>query len=259
MQRGLSGAITMVVRIVIAFIGLILAFGAAKIDISNIAIIFGALGVGIGFGLQGIFNNLVSGLIITFERPMQLGDIIEISNLKLMGEVKEIGLRASIIRTFDGAEVVVPNGNLISSEMINWTLSDDRRRQDITIGVAYGTDPERVIEILKETVPKHENVLKNPGPLCLFTGFGESTLNFRVYFWNHFDVGFSTKSGVCMLINKAFKEHGIEIAFPQRDLHIKSLPGEKQNFQEIIDNAPGRKPISKAEKDTDKKNKSAHK
>jgi small-conductance mechanosensitive channel len=223
MPRGVPGAISMIVRLVLITIGFILAFGAAEIDMSNIAIIFGALGVGIGFGLQNIFNNLVSGLILAFERPIQVGDIIQISTLNLMGEVKEIGIRASIVRTFDGAEVVVPNGNLISNEMINWTLSDNRRRQEIIVGVAYGTDTNKVLEILNVLISDHENILKNPAPLVIFLGFGESSLDFRVLFWTHFDEGLSTKSKVGMEIDEAFKKAGIEIPFPQRDLHLRSI------------------------------------
>ena len=223
MPRGVPGAISMIVRLVLIVIGFILAFGAAKIDMSNITILFGALGVGIGFGLQNIFNNLVSGLILAFERPIQVGDTIQISSLNVMGEVKEIGIRASNVRTFDGAEVIVPNGNLISNEMINWTLSDHRRRQEVLVGVAYGTDTTKVLEILNEVVPQQENILKNPAPLILFLGFGESSLDFRVLFWTHFSNGLGAKSAVGMAIDQAFKKNGIEIPFPQRDLHLRSV------------------------------------
>lgn len=236
MPRGVPGAISMIVRLFLLFIGFILAFGAAKIDMNNIAIIFGALGVGIGFGLQNIFNNLVSGLILVFERPIQVGDIIQVGNMNLMGEVKEIGIRASVVRTFDGAEVVVPNGNLISNELINWTLSDQRRRHEIIVGVAYGTDTKKVLEILNTVVPEQENVLKNPAPSNYFLEFGDSSLNFRVLFWTHFDYGLSTKSAVSMAIDEAFKKEGIEIPFPQRDLHLRSV-SDKINFQNDVKTA----------------------
>ncbi len=221
LPRGVPGTISTLVRLSLICIGFILAFGAAKIDMSNIAIVFGALGVGIGFGLQNIFNNLVSGLIIAFERPLQVGDVIQIATLDLMGEVKDIGIRASTIRTFDGAEVIVPNGNLVSNEMINWTLSDHRRRQEILVGVAYGSDTKKVLAILNEVVSKQGHILKNPSPSIIFIGFGESSLDFRVLFWTHFEDGLVTKSEVGMAIDEAFKESGIEIPFPQRDLHIK--------------------------------------
>ena len=223
MPRGVPGAIGMIVRLALIVLGFILAFGAANIDMNNITILFGALGVGIGFGLQNIFNNLVSGLILAFERPIQVGDIIQIASLNLMGEVKEIGIRASTVLTFDGAEVIVPNGNLISNEMINWTLSNSRKRQEIIVGVAYGTDTTKVLDILHKVVPEQENVLKNPAPFIIFVGFGESSLDFRVLFWTHFDVGLSTKSRVGVAIDEAFKKNGIEIPFPQRDLHLRSI------------------------------------
>lgn len=223
LPRGVPGAIGMIVKLALIVLGFILAFGAAEIDMSKISILFGALGVGIGFGLQNIFNNLVSGLILAFERPIQVGDTIQVGPLNLMGEVKEIGIRASTIRTFDGAEVIVPNGNLISNEMINWTLSDSRRRQEIIVGVAYGTDTTKVLEILNGVVPEQENVLKNPSPTIIFLGFGDSSLDFRVLFWTRFDAGLGTKSAVGIAIDEAFKKNGIEIPFPQRDLHLRSV------------------------------------
>jgi len=223
LPRGVPGAIGMITRLIIIVFGFIVAFGLAGIDFSNIALIFGALGVGIGFGLQSIFNNLVSGLILAFERPIQVKDIIQIASLNLMGEVKEIGFRASTIRTFDGAEVIVPNGNLIANEMINWTLSDKRRRQEILVGVEYGSDLKKILKVLNTTVSNHENVMKNPGPLMIFNGFGDSSLNFRVLFWTHFDVGLTTKSAVGIAIDEALKAAGITIPFPQTDLHVRSI------------------------------------
>lgn len=230
MPRGVPGAISMMVKLTLMVLGFILAFGAAKIDMSKITILIGAMGVGIGFGLQSIFNNLISGLILAFERPIQTGDIIQIANLNLMGEVKEIGIRASTVRTFDGAEVIVPNGNLISNEVINWTLSDHRKRQEIIVGVAYGTNTTKVLEILYKVVPEQNNVLKNPSPFIIFLGFGDSSLDFRVLFWTHFDNGLGTKSAVGIAIDEAFKKAGITIPFPQRDLHLQSV-NDSVDFQ----------------------------
>ncbi len=242
MPRGVPGAISMIVRLVLITIGFVLAFGAAKIPFDNIAIIFGAMGVGIGFGLQNIFNHLVSGLILAFERPIQVGDVIQINTLNLMGEVKEIGIRASTVRTFDGAEVIVPNGNLISNEMVNWTLSDSRRRQEILVGVKYGTDTAKVLEVLNEVVPTLDNVLKNPAPFIIFIGFGDSSLDFRVLFWTRFEDGLSTKSAVGIAIDNAFRKNGIEIPFPQRDLHLRSV-SDTVDFQH--EKKPARSSISK--------------
>ncbi len=227
LPRGIPGAISMLVKLALITIGFLMAFGAAGIQIEKITIIFGALSVGIGFGLQNIFNNLVSGLIIAFERPIQIGDTIQLD--ELLGEVKDIGLRSSIVRTYDGAEVIVPNGNLISNRMINWTLSDRRRRLEILVGVAYGTELKKVLKILNETVTNNPKILKIPQSMILFNGFGDSSLDFRVLFWVHFDEGLSIKSEMGIAIEEAFKKEGIQIPFPQRDLHVKSIDEKIQD------------------------------
>ena len=145
LKRGVPGAISLMVRLILITIGVLVAIAASGVELSSLAILLGALGVGIGFGLQNIFNNLVSGIILAFERPINEGDIIEIG--KLTGVVQEIGIRASRIKTADGAEVIIPNGNLISNELINWTLADKKRRAEVLVGVAYGTDPQMIINM----------------------------------------------------------------------------------------------------------------
>jgi small-conductance mechanosensitive channel len=137
-------------------------------------------------------------------------------------------VRSSNISTFDGAEVVVPNSNLISNDLINWTLSSNLKRNEILIGVAYGTNPNEVLEILKGVVDQAEDVLKEPGPQILFSDFGDSSLNFRVRFWVPFEQGLQSKSDVSIAIYNAFEEKGIEIPFPQRDIHIKTVPPESR-------------------------------
>ena len=223
-KRGVPGAISLILRITVITIGFLFAIAAAGVDMNKLAILLGALGVGIGFGLQNIFNNLVSGMIIAFERPIQEGDIIEVG--EYLGTVKEIGIRASTIFTFDGAEVIVPNGNLISKELINWTLTDQQRRAEVTVGVAYGTDPDRVLYILQDVINGHDELLKEPAPLALFAGFGESSLDFRVLFWiKRAEDRYRAKvqSDIYVEICKALNEAGITIPFPQRDLHVKSV------------------------------------
>jgi small-conductance mechanosensitive channel len=165
---------------------------------------------------------MISGIIMAFERPVKVGDVVQVTSLNLMGEVKEIGLRSSHIQTFEGAIIVVPNGNLISSEVINWTLSDRNRRYEINVGVKYGSDLKQVLGILKETVEHNEAVLVNPGPMILFDGFGESSLNFRVLFWLSLDSGLRVRSEVGIAIDEALKKAGIEIPFPQRDVHVRT-------------------------------------
>jgi len=218
--KGIPGTIILLLRIALITAGVILAARMAGMELTNLSIVLGAFSVGIGFGLQNIFNNMVSGLILAFERPIKVGDVVQVG--ELMGTVRTIGLRSSTVKSFDGAEVIVPNGNLISNEMINWTLSDSYRRMDIRIGVAYGTDPELVLSILEEVAANHKDVRKDPPPRGYFIEFGDSSLNFRLLAWVMLDNRLEVESELYVLINKKLKEAGIEIPFPQRDLHIRS-------------------------------------
>jgi small-conductance mechanosensitive channel len=224
LPKGIPAAISLVIRYFIIATGIILALSSLGVDLSKFNLMAGALGLGIGFGLQNVISNFVSGLILVFERPILVGDTVEVNNL--MGTVKRIGVRSSNISTFDGAEVVVPNSNLISNDLINWTLSSNLKRIEILIGVAYGTNPNEVLKILKDVVHEAENVLKQPEPQILFSDFGDSSLNFRVRFWVPFERGLQAKSDISIAIYNAFEEKKIEIPFPQRDIHIKSVPPE---------------------------------
>jgi small-conductance mechanosensitive channel len=210
----------MLLRIALIAGGFFFAAAAAGMELTNLSIVLGAFSVGIGFGLQNIFNNMVSGLILAFERPIKVGDTVQVG--ELMGTVLTIGLRSSVVRSFDGAEVIVPNGNLISDQMINWTRSDSNRRMDIRVGVAYGTDPEKVLSILYDVASEHEKVDKNIEPRVYFIGFGDSSLDFRLLAWTDIEHRLPTESEIHVTINRKLKEAGIEIPFPQRDLHIRS-------------------------------------
>jgi len=218
--KGIPGTVSLLLRIGLISGGFFLAAAASGMQLTNLSIVLGAFSVGIGFGLQNIFNNMVSGLILAFERPINVGDVVQVGDL--LGTVKSIGLRSSTVHSFDGAEVIVPNGNLISNEMINWTLSDSYRRMDIRVGVAYGTDPERVMAIMMDVAKEHKQVRKNPEPRAYFIGFGDSSLDFRLLAWVAMDHWLVTESELNVLINKKLKEESIEIPFPQRDLHIRS-------------------------------------
>jgi potassium efflux system protein len=219
-SKGVPGTITMLVRVALITFGFMLAAAAAGMELTNLSIVLGAFSVGIGFGLQNIFNNMVSGLILSFERPINVGDVVQVG--ELMGTVLNIGLRASRIKSFDGAEVIVPNGNLISDSLINWTLSDANRRMDIRVGVAYGTDPELVLRLMEEAAEENPKVWKDPSPKALFLEFGDSSLNFRLLAWTQLDFRLEAESEVKIVISRKLKEAGIEIPFPQRDLHIRS-------------------------------------
>jgi len=226
LPRGVPSTISRLTYYAILLLGFVIALAAAGLDLGRITILAGAFGVGIGFGLQNIVNNFVSGLILLFERPVHVGDKIQLAQ-DLTGEVIRIGIRASVVRTFEGAEVLVPNGQLISDALTNWTLSDSKRRMTIPVGVAYGTNPQKVIDILKDLASAHSEVLKDPGPIAFFMGFGESSLDFSLRVWvANFESGFQVRSDLAVAINAALEEAGIEIPFPQRDLHIRSVTGD---------------------------------
>ena len=225
LPRGVAATILMLVNYTVIGIAAVLAVAAAGIQLDRLAIIVGALSVGIGFGLTNIINNFVSGLILAFERPVQSGDTVEFGTM--FGTVSRIGVRSSTVRTFDGAEVIVPNANLIANEVTNWTLSDMRRRMEILVGVAYGTDPHKVLELLLKAARSDERILNDPEPSVLFLGFGDSSLNFSLRAWtDEFNEYLAIKSDLTLAVHDAIYAAGIEIPFPQRDLHLRSIdPG----------------------------------
>jgi small-conductance mechanosensitive channel len=219
--RGVGYALTTTVHYAVLLLGFLLAISAAGVDLNRVSLLAGAFGVGIGFGLQNVVNNFVSGLILLYERPVQLGDMVEVGGTT--GEVRRIGIRSSTIRTPQGAEVIVPNSNLISDRVVNWTFSDRRRRVDVKVGVAYGTDPERVIGLLEGVARGHPDVLEEPAPQALFVGFGESSLDFELRAWTPlFDTWVGTQSDLTLRVARVLGEAGIEIPFPQRDLHLRT-------------------------------------
>jgi small-conductance mechanosensitive channel len=237
LPKGVPAAISVTIRYFIIVLGLTMALSAAGIDLGSFGLLAGALGVGIGFGLQNIVNNFISGLILVYERPVNVGDTVEVENL--IGVVHRVGVRSSNVRTFDGAEVVVPNGNLISNQLINWTLSDNQRRVELKVGAAYGSDPNLVLELLKKVALEHEDVLKDPEPRALFDGFGDSSLDFRLLFWVSFEMGIGTKSDIAIGIYNIFAENNIQIPFPQIDLHVK------KEDEESVSKSEPKKEISK--------------
>ncbi len=225
LAHGVSMAISKLAHYAILLIGFFFALGAAGIDFNRFTLLAGALGVGIGFGLQDIINNIVSGLIVLFERPVQIGDKVRIGTNE--GEIRRIGLRASVLRTWEGAEVIVPNSRLILDEVTNWTLSDQQRRVEINVGVAYGSDTDKVSELLLNVAKDHDDVLDRPEPFVLFTDFGESSLNFSLRAWTaRFGDFFRVRSELTAAVNKALAGAGITIPFPQHDVHMRS--GEKR-------------------------------
>jgi len=214
------GSTLLLTRLGILALGVLLAFAASGIPMDKLTIIIGALGVGIGFGLQNIVNNLVSGIILAFEKPVQVGDAIEVGNR--YGTVKEIGIRSSRLLTADGSEVIVPNGDLISQQIVNWTLSNHFRRVEIIVGVSYDSDLRKVEHLLKEILQTQNGIEKLPAPNVLAHFFGNSSVDFRLLFWCNIDIWVTVKSDILIAVYDCFRENGIQIPFPQTDVHIKT-------------------------------------
>jgi small-conductance mechanosensitive channel len=216
LPRGFPTAISTVLNYIIVISGTIIAFSSLGITSAQFSIIFGALGVGFGFGLRNIIANFVSGIIMVFERPIQIGDTIEVD--KTIGTVQKIGTRASSIKTFDGSEVIIPNADFISTQVINWTLSDERRRKELLFKVDYDSDIEKVLSIMSSIAIQHPDVLTDPdAPLATFTGFGEYYLEFKLYFWLS-DNLIVAQSDVAIGIYKKLKEEGIKMPLPKHKL-----------------------------------------
>lgn len=223
LPRGVGSSIASLSYYALLLLGFLLALSAAGFQVSQLTLIFGALGVGIGFGLQSLVSNFVSGLVLMFERPIQPGDVVEVGTAS--GRVREVGLRATRIRTFDGADIVVPNGVLVSNNVVNWTMQDRSRRIEIPVGVAYGSDPERVIAILVEAARAMPGVAAEPPPTALLLEYGDSSLNFSLRAWAHeFDHWHTTRSALMVRVVQVLDGAGIEIPFNQLDLHLRDLP-----------------------------------
>jgi len=218
LARGVPYAVSNLVQYGVLLIGFLVALLTLGLDVNRFTVLAGAFGVGIGFGLQNIVNNFVSGLILLFERPIQVGDAVQLG--ELTGEVTRIGIRSSTLRTWEGAEVILPNASLIQDRVTNWTLSDRTRRFDISIGAAYGSDPERVLAVLMEAARQDRRVLASPAPVALFMGFGASALDFQLRVWTDDPEWPLVRSELAIAVYRAFRASGIEIPFPQQDVRL---------------------------------------
>ena len=212
-------------------LAVVLALSALGIDLSNVALIAGALSVGIGFGLQNIVNNFVSGLILLIERPIQVGDWVVVGANE--GNVKRISVRATEIETFNRASVIIPNAELISNPVYNWTHTNKMGRIDVAVGVAYGSDTEKVRDILLRCAKENENALTYPEPFVLFLNFGESSLDFELRFYvSDITSRLRIASAVRFEIDRVFRENGVEIPFPQRVVHMAAGKPEEPELRE---------------------------
>lgn len=219
---GVSQSIGTIVQYLFIVIGGIMIIQNSKVNLGSLNLLAGALGVGIGFGLQNIANNFISGLIILFERPIKIGDRIEVGDVS--GDVTRISSRATTVNTNDNISIIIPNSELINQKVINWSHNDRRIRFHIPVGVSYKEDPAQIQEILMSVAKGHKDVLKNPAPDVLFTEYGDSSLNFDLMVWTStfIDKPIILKSQLYYQIFEKFKEQNIEIPYPQRDLHIRS-------------------------------------
>jgi small-conductance mechanosensitive channel len=221
-EIGLSQAIGGIVKYSILVIGFTVVVHSVGIDMSALGFIAGALTVGIGFGLQNITNNFVSGIIILFERPIKIGDRIEVGEIK--GRVVDISARATTVTTNDNISVIIPNSEFISSKVINWSHSDLKTRFNFKVGVSYKEDPQKIKEILLGVAKENIGILAQPAPDVLLLDFGDSSIDFTLRVWTTLYVHnpLALKSQLFYEIHKRFKEENVEIPFPQRDLHIKT-------------------------------------
>lgn len=221
-EKGVQLSIARLVHYAVLTVGFFVVLRVLGFELSQLTLLGGALGVGIGFGLQAIVNNIASGLILLFERPIKVGDTIQIGNE--LGEVRNMGLRATIIQTFDNAEIVVPNSDLITGQVTNWTLAERKIRLRIPVGVAYGSEVDKVLQILLGCANSNPMVLNTPAPIPFFMAFGASSLDFELRVWiPEFLDKTQVLSDLNQDIENEFAINGIEVPFPQTDLHLRSV------------------------------------
>jgi potassium efflux system protein len=239
LESGLQHSMTSITVYLLWGAGILVALHAFGLSSTSLTVAFGALGIGLGFGLQNIFNNFISGIILLFERPIQVGDSVEINGI--WAEVKKIRFRSTVVQTYDNASLIIPNSEFISSQVTNWSFRDMTLRIKISVGVAYGSDIELVRSSLLEIASRADKVLAHPRPDVLFSDFGDSALIFVLRVWTDVDNMLKVGTAIRFEIDRLFKERGIEIAFPQRDIHIRSSVTAQSANQFSVDTQPPQK------------------
>ncbi|GAB1543075.1 mechanosensitive ion channel [Scytonema sp. NUACC21] len=222
LTQGNREAVSTLISYSVGALGFLVVLSINGLDVASLAVVLGGLGVGIGFGLQDLTKNLVSGLTLLLEGKLQVGDYIEFNGLS--GYIKEIAIRSTIIRTFDGGDIVVPNSNLVGNQVLNWSYKNFTGKIRIEVRVAYDSDPILVTETLLNSAYMEPSVLYDPPPKVIFKGFGDSSLNFELWVWlSRIDEGISVKSSLNYIIEHNFRQIGIKIPFPQRELWLRNL------------------------------------
>ncbi|MFC1779420.1 mechanosensitive ion channel family protein [Thermodesulfobacteriota bacterium] len=223
-DEGLEYTLLRFLHFLILFIGIYIGLSTVNIPLGAILGLFAVIGVGIGFGLQNLTSNFISGIILLLERPVKVGDRLEISGV--WGDVKQVNLRTTLIETPDGISVIVPNSKLLENEVINYSYGNPKIRLQVPVGIAYGSDCQKAAEILVQVALDNKRVMIEPKPKAWFREFGDSSLNFMLLFWiPNAAVKFDVISEINFAIDAGFRKNGIEIPFPQRDLHLRSTEG----------------------------------
>jgi len=232
-EKGKKYIFRRVTEYALVIIGAIIAFQTIGIDLSGLAVIFGMLSVGVGFGLQNVTSNFISGLILLFERPIKVGDRISIEDIQ--GDVEEINIRSTTIKTLDNIIMIVPNSEFVSGRVTNWSHSDLKIRMNIEVGVSYNSNLDDVLKALREVADENSKVMNDPEPEVIFMEFGDSSWNMRLRIWvrNPKDYYHVLSEINCAIVRK-FREYKVEIPFPQRDVHVRSpLPVPLEQRGEI--------------------------
>lgn len=223
-DEGLEYTLLRFLHFLILFIGIYIGLSTVNIPLGAILGLFAVIGVGIGFGLQNLTSNFISGIILLLERPVKVGDRLEISGV--WGDVKHVNLRTTLIETPDGISVIVPNLKLLENEVVNYSYGNPKIRLQVPVGIAYGSDCQKAAEILVQVALDNKRVMIEPKPKVWFREFGDSSLNFMLLFWiPNATVKYDVISEINYAIDAGFKKNGIEIPFPQRDLHLRSTEG----------------------------------
>jgi len=223
LPRGVGNSISTLSYYSILLLGLFTALAAAGIQVGQLAIIFGALGVGIGFGLQDVVRNFVAGMILMFERPIQPGDVVDVAQVS--GTVRDIGMRATIVRTFDGADVVVPNGMLLADKLVNWTFSGTRRRINLDVSTSHAANPQHTLDLLVDIAGKVEGISFSPAPVAILTGLAPGALEFNLRAWTTDRADWvAVRSELAVKVKVGLAAAGIEVPMPQRDVNLRLVP-----------------------------------
>lgn len=223
MDLGQQEATARITGYIVFLVGLAVGLQSAGINLNSLVVLGGAVSVGVGFGLQTIANNFVSGLILLVERPIKLGDRVDVGGTN--GDVVRIAARSTWVRTNDNVVIIIPNSEFVSNRITNWTANDRQVRFSIPVGVSYGSNPDEVREVLLGVAQAHPDVLHEPAPEVRFMGFGDSSLDFELRVWTsrHVQTPKTLMSDLFFEVFRAFRENGIEIPFPQRDVHLKTI------------------------------------